>query len=150
MISPTLQDSFTVEISNSWQQTDRMAKAWIPSEWWANNSSDLVSSDQIVTGRSNVTPSQLHREDVVVLSSSQTAPGDGWFPTQLPPEAPVRKCGRRGWSLRRQPLFLHGGGVDVGGLSLSFPLSLCWSSSRRFTSSRLVDEGYFSSLKAAT
>lgn len=25
--------------------------------------------------------------------------------TQLPPEVPVRKCGRRGWSLRRQPLF---------------------------------------------
>lgn len=30
MSSPTLQDSFTEEISNSWRQTDSVAKAWIP------------------------------------------------------------------------------------------------------------------------
>lgn len=59
--------------------------------------------------------------------------------TQLPPEVPVRKCGRRGWSLRRQPLFfpsflffffllLHGDDADVGALSPSlFRVSLCLS-----------------------
>lgn len=55
MMSPTLQDSFTVEISNSWQQTDSMAKAWIPSECWANNRLVLISPAQIVTGSFNVT-----------------------------------------------------------------------------------------------
>lgn len=107
MIPPTLQDSFTVGISNSWQQTDSVAKAWIPSECCARF--DQFSAD--CNGQSLM----LRRRRPVLISSS--------IPTQLPPEAPVRKCGRRGWSLRRQPLYSCTVVMLMLVLSLSLPLS---------------------------
>lgn len=121
MIPPTLQDSFTVGISNSWQQTDSVAKAWIPSECCARF--DQFSAD---CHRQSL---MLRRRRLVLISSS--------IPTQLPPEAPVRKCGRRGWSMRRQPLY----SCTVVMLMLVLSLSL---------SSRLSEEGCFSPLTAAT
>lgn len=151
---PTLQDSFTVSISNSLtadRQTDRqrgyspdlplsvVRKAAALRSTRAVTSFGLVERDEhrrFAEGTSWWWSSYPHLSSISSISS---------ILSQLPPEAPVRKCGRRGWSLRRQSLFfffffsflfffllllLHGDDADVGALSLSlslFCVSLCLS-----------------------
>jgi len=97
-------------------------------------------------------------DDVVLDPQLKRHRGDGSIPTQLPPEDPVRKCGRQGWSHRRggtAAICAVTMGMLVVSLSLllslstSLPLSLSLPS-RRFTSSRLGEVGCFPSLKAAT
>lgn len=138
MSSPTLQDSFTEKISNSWQQTDRrrgqsLNPLWVTGEWTAD-----VWSVQLgfATGRFNGRWRARRLCTAVVLSSSQAALGEGCISTQLPPEGPVRKCGRPSVNEGRVLV-----GAAAAGVALS-PPSLAFSPSRRqFASSRLGEGG---------